>query len=110
MNRIGKLETGLLMKYMTIPKGGYPETMVTIHCFGSHNKVSWLSARFYFKGSKSSVTDGFFHWITDDIKGIIEKQNGITINEDFVIHSEYYAGVIDFLDEIPFDLGDYTLK
>lgn len=112
-SQVGVLETGLFITYEMKPdfKGGnnYPETMMVIHCFGREKKVLYLNVRFYFKGNKYLVSDGFFHWVSDDVRSILEEDYDLSIEKDFVMHAEYYADINKFSRVIPFTLGDYTL-
>lgn len=108
-NDIGQLETGLFLQYTAIPDGLDPETMVSIHCFGSERGITWCCVRFYFKSERSNITDGFFHLVSDDVKGILEKYNGFAVDDGFIMHAEYYCNIEEYPESIPFSLGDYAL-
>lgn len=112
-SQTGALETGLFLSYEMKPdyknRNRYPETMMVIHCFGCSKKVSYLNVRFYFKGERMQITDGFFHWVSDDVRSILEKDYGFQIGDDFVMHSEYYSDIKRFPRLIPYTLGDYAL-
>ena len=113
INKKGQLETGLFVSYKMKPEfsgvNKYPETMVEIHCFGSDGTVSYINARFYFKGEKYSISDGFFHWVSDDVRLILEKKHSISVPKEFIMHAEYYSDVKKYHQMVPFTLGDYAL-
>lgn len=108
INGKGSIEIGLFLVFHTKPVDGYPETMIVLHCFGNSNKVVWLSSRFYFKANESKVTDGFFHWVSDDVKSILEETCQFELAENLIMHAEYYANVEKFPESLPFSLGDYS--
>ena len=105
----GQIEKGLFLQYTTTPEDGRPETMVVIHCFGSEIGITWCCARFYFKAVQSEITDGFFHWVSDDVRRILEEKSGLAVDDKFIMHAEYYCDIEEFSTEIPFTLGDYSL-
>lgn len=113
INKKGQLETGLFVSYKMKPEfsgvNKYPETMVEIHCFGSEGTVSFINARFYFTGEKTSVSDGFFHWVSDDVRFILENNHHLIVPTEFVMHAEYYSDVKKYHQMVPFTLCDYAL-
>ena len=108
IKRKGSIKTGLFLIFQTKPVDGQPETMIVLHCFGNSNKVVWLSSRFYFKANESKVTDGFLHWVSDDVKSILEEKYKFDIAENLIMHAEYYVDVEKFPDDLPLSLGDYS--
>lgn len=107
VNRVGRIETGMFLRFQTYFEG--KKIGIILHCFGKNNEVEWLAARIYFEMAREGVTDGLFHNVSDDVKPLLEKNCFSTVNNNTVMHAEYYADIEDIPLESPFTLGDYSL-
>lgn len=106
--RKGVLESGLFLQLVTNPTDDNPETMMNIHCFGTNGFIKWLSVRFYFIGEQKNLTDGFLHWVSNDVKSVLEEKYSVKLEDGLYMHVEYSADIYAFPTEVPFSLGDYS--
>ena len=67
----------------------------------------------YYEGTKNSITDGFFHWILDDLSEIIrnnEDKNFSQKTEKRIEHSQIQFYIVDKLPDLTYYThGDYAI-